>query len=201
MSVCIFGMSGHEWGQTAAAAVTATGSATLFIGSADVPAIGATAAGGMPTDTRVALVSSAVPLALISAFFAFPPARAGRKIVAVAEGELAALPLFEIADMLIFSPAAFAGALGLTDAPKNLTELLAVQGRLTRHNQAAVVYFAGKGAAALWADRTLFVAAAAADRAEPAMAHFAGVIAAAVDQGIGPEQALAMAMTTASTAS
>jgi hypothetical protein len=218
-SVCVVGLAADRWGATAALATLSAGATPRLIavcrgrGSAseaesavaidkvaivaDASDTGVTLAGAILPGMRAVLAAAEVPLALIGAAFSSPSGRTARKIVDVANGGAASLRLFDVADMLIFTPAAIAGALDLPVEPHDTSALAAVRKLLVRPNQAAVIRFPGRGAAALWADRTTFVASADAGDHADAAARFSGTIAAAVAQGIGPEPALVAAMVAA----
>lgn len=185
MSVCVLSQAHTDsWSARSTAAIGVAGSS-------------ASRTAAMPADARVILASSAVPLATIAATFATPLGQACRKI-AVAEGNGATMPpLFDIADMLVFPAAGLAHMLGFARWPDDSSALAAVQGLLKRDNQAAVVRFPGNRATAIWADRTLDVTGPTGHEDDGTMARFGGTIAAAVDQRIGPEQALVMALAAA----
>lgn len=172
-----------SWSLRARAAIGLAGSKTQFVQGDTVV---------IPMNTRVVLASSTMPLSAIAAFFASPAAQLCRKIVIV-EGEGAtALPLFDLADMLVFSVAGLANLLGLERTHDDAAALVAVQILLERDNQAAVVHFPGNAATAIWADRTLDVTGRLETTTK---AH--SPASAAVDQGIGPEPALVMALAAA----
>ncbi|MGI4880613.1 MAG: ribokinase [Janthinobacterium lividum] len=158
---------------------------------------GATLAGG-----RVFLAQLETPVAAIAAFFATPAAQAGRKILNTAPALADGARLFDHADMLIFNQQEFAAYLQLDREPEAVDELLVVRRLLTRPNQAAVVTLGARGSAAIWADRTMFVESFAADAVDTSGAGdcFCGAVAAAVDQGIGPERAMTLANAAASLA-
>lgn len=195
MSVFILAAAANAWAETTTAAVAQTGVAvrTVIAGEGDDPA---RVVAAMTPDTTIVLASAAVPLALIAAVYAPPVGQASRKIVDIDDADGAA-GLFAIADMLIVTPPAVADVLGLATAPGDVRALLPVQPLLVRHNQGFVVRFPGSGAAAVWADRTMFVATR--DDGDPpgARARFSATIAAAVAQKIGPEPALTMALAAA----
>jgi len=217
MTVCVLGLANDpdRWADTAARAIAAAGGVArlILVGDTDqdhddrrieVNASASDAsirvAGEIVPETLILLASAKVPLELIAAAFATPAGQTSRKIVDIENAGAAdarVLSLFEIADMLIFTPTAIAAALELPSAPTDVRELLGVQPHLVRHNQAAVVRFAGKGGSALWADRTMFVTTN--DAADPAgaAARLSGTIAAAVAQKIGPEPAMKMALAAA----
>jgi hypothetical protein len=138
-----------------------------------------------------------VPLNLIEAAYATPVGQASRKIIDIGEpqaDDAVVAALFQIADMLIFTPYAFAAALKLEVVPTSVEQLLPVQSRIARHNQGVVVRFPGHGAAAVWADRFIFVEKTEDRNLAGSRARFSGTIAAAVAQKIGPEPALVMAL-------
>jgi hypothetical protein len=187
MSVCVLGQAGADsWSARSAAAIEASGSmAHRAVAAAEE----------VPADVRVVLASSAAPPATIAAVFSTVRAQAWRKIVTI---EQPAEPsLFAIADMLVFPAAGLMDMLGVDRWPGDPSALAALQALLKRHNQAVVVRLPGNAASAVWADRTLEVAGPEGDDDDATMARFGGTIAAAVDQGIGPERALAMALAAA----
>lgn len=192
MSVYILGALADdgEWAEAASAAVAAAeSSARLMLADLSSPPL----ADVIEHDTLIVLASSNVPFQLIEEAFATPVAQAARKIVDIVDGTAGAA-LFAIADMLIFTPEAIAETLALAKVPTEPDELLPVQARLLRHNQGAVVRLPGRGAVALWADRTMFVPADASTSSAEARAAFSGTIAGAVARKIGPELALQMAL-------
>ncbi len=205
MSVFILatGAETPGWADVAAQAVRSVGVAVrlhVVEGGADSVDVSSAAAGSMSPDTRIVLASARVPPALIGAVFRTPLAQASRKIVDVAaagDGDAAVPALFDVVDMLIFTPAAAATAMRLAAVPTRTEDLLPARSLLVRHNQALVVRFPAGGAAAVWADRTMFVAAADPADPEGSAARFSATIAAAVARGIGPEPALELALVAA----
>lgn len=151
-------------------------------------------------DARVFLAQLETPIEATEAFFTTEAAQKGRKILNAAPALAEGARLFAMADMLIFNQAEFATYLQLDAEPRDVEALLPVRRLLTRPNQAAVVTFGAIGAAAIWADRTLFVEAFPTTPVDTTGAGdcFCGTVAAAVDQGIGPERALALANAAAS---
>jgi ribokinase len=152
------------------------------------------AAAARPED-RVFLAQLEIPVEVIAAFFQSGPAQAGRKILNAAPALTEGARLFPLADMLIFNQSEFAAYLQLEAEPQTLDDLLVARRILTKPNQAAVVTLGSRGAAAIWADRTLFVPAFAFEPVDTTGAGdcFCGVVAAAVAQGIGPETAMLLA--------
>ncbi len=200
MSVCVLGPADgvDRWAIRSAAAAAAAGSATTQIDVGDArPIDESDTATARAADVRVVLASSVVGALLIATIFDLPRAQPCRRIAVIAADGSEAHALFGIADMLIFSTAAFAAMLGVAEIADDVAALLPVQALLTRPNQAAVVRFGAGGAVAVWADRTLAVSGPDVGEDDGAMARFGGTIAAAVDQGIGPERALEMALAAA----
>ncbi|WP_260929638.1 ribokinase [Novosphingobium sp. 9] len=215
MSVLVLGARGDgaagEGAETALASVR-FGSATLFAGeAAGEGCAGALAAAGVAltstdeiqTDVRVVLASLDSGTDRIAALFASPEAAALRKILyagpVISEADRAdAVALFALSDMLIFTQSDFATFFELERAPCSIEDMLVVRKVLTRPNQAAVVMLEAQGAIAIWAERWMQSAAfatAASEGASEALSAecFCGVVAACVDQGIGPEAALRFA--------
>ncbi len=152
-------------------------------------------------DSRVILAQFETDLDETAALFARPEAQALRKIVNLAPAIPGGERFFDLADMLIFNQTEFATYLALDREPESVEDLLVVQRKLTRPNQAAVVTLGAAGAVAVWADRTIVSAGfPASDIVDTAGAGdcFCGVVAACVDQGIGPEEALRYANAAAS---
>lgn len=144
---------------------------------------------------RVFLAQLETPIDAIEAFFATPEAQAGRKILNTAPAVAEGAKLFDRCDMLIFNQQEFAHYLQLDREPEEVADLLVARRILTRPNQAAVVTLGSRGAAAIWADREMFVPSFAAEAIDTSGAGdcFCGAVAAAVDQGIGPERAMTLA--------
>jgi ribokinase len=168
---------------------------------ANVLARAAGAAALLGGDARVLLAQFETDLDETAALFARPEAQAMRKIVNLAPAVPGGERFFDLADMLIFNQTEFATYLALDREPESVEDLLVVQRRLTRPNQAAVVTLGAAGAVAVWADRTMFSAGfPTSDIVDTAGAGdcFCGVVAACVDQGIGPEMALRYANAAAS---
>jgi ribokinase len=168
----------------------------VVIGGANARVDAAAARNAKRSGGRVFLAQLETNIDAIAAFFATPEAQAGRKILNTAPAVPEGARLFGQTDMLIFNQSEFATYLQLDAEPETVEELLVVRRLLTRPNQAAVVTLGKGGAAAIWADREMFVPAFPV--AEPADTSgagdcFCGVIAAAVDQGIGPERAMTLA--------
>lgn len=185
-------------------ALLPTGRATILTDAHDnliVVESGANAAvepghiGAIDPEARVFLAQLELPIETIAAYFATPAAQGGRKILNAAPAIPGAEVLFGQADMLIFNQSEFAYYMQLDREPETMADLLVVQRLLTRPNQAAVVTLGAKGAVAVWADRTLFVGAHAVEAVDTTGAGdtFCGYVAAAVDQGIGPEPAMRLA--------
>jgi ribokinase len=152
-------------------------------------------------DARVLLAQFETDLDQTAALFARPEAQAMRKIVNLAPAVPGGERFFDLADMLIFNQTEFATYLALDREPETVEDLLVVQRRLTRRDQAAVVTLGAAGAVAVWADRTLFSAGfPAPDIVDTSGAGdcFCGVVAACVDQGLGLEAALRYANAAAS---
>ena len=151
---------------------------------------------------KVFLAQLETPADAIAQFFATQAAQGGRKILNMAPAAASGRALSAQADMLIFGQADFAAFMHLDAEPRTVEDLLPVQSLLTRHNQAAVVILDGIGTVAVWADRTMAVRAFTP---EPMSAGtpadcICGVIAAAVEQGIGPERAMTLACAAAAQA-
>jgi ribokinase len=144
---------------------------------------------------RVFLAQLETPAGAIAAFFKTPAAQGGRKILNMAPTTSDAKTLFDLSDMLIFGQKEFAAFLKLDREPDGIDDLSPIQPLLTRHNQAAVVILDGVGTVAVWADRTMLAPCFTADPTSVDLPAdcICGVIAAAVAQGIGPEQAMTLA--------
>ena len=121
--------------------------------------------------------------------------RGGRKILNMTPYAESGGALFGESDMLIFGQSDFAAFMQLDREPLTADSLLPIQPLLTRHNQAAVVILDGIGIVAVWADRTMLVQSFAPGPISKGLAAdcICGVIAAAVEQGVGPEQAMTLA--------
>jgi ribokinase len=147
------------------------------------------------TGGRVFLAQLETPGDAIAAFFKTSAAQGGRKILNMAPITSDAKALFDLSDMLIFGQKEFAAFLQLDREPDGIESLSPIQPFLTRPNQAAVVILDGTGTVAVWADRTMLVPCFTADpmSADLPADCICGVIAAAVAQGIGPEQAMTLA--------
>jgi ribokinase len=151
--------------------------------------------------TRVLLVQLETDIDQIAALFAHEAAASVRKILNAAPAVPAGSKLFALSDMLIFNQSEFADYLQLDREPEALDDLLVARRLLTRPNQAAVVTLGAIGSAAVWADRAIFAPAFPAETVVDTSGAgdcFCGVVAACVDQGIGPEDALRLANAAAS---
>jgi ribokinase len=152
-------------------------------------------------ETRVLLAQLETDLDETAALFTRPEAQAMRKIVNLAPAVPRGERFFDLADMLIFNQTEFATYLALDREPECVEDLLVVQRRLLRPNQAAVVTLGAAGSVAVWADRTMVSPGyPTSDIVDTAGAGdcFCGVVAACVDQGIGPEGAMRYANAAAS---
>ncbi|WP_404476213.1 ribokinase [Novosphingobium sp. BL-52-GroH] len=152
-------------------------------------------------ETRVLLVQLETDIDQIAALFASHAAVPVRKILNAAPAIPAGSKLFDLSDMLIFNQTEFADYLQLDREPQGLDDLLPARRLLTRPNQAVVVTLGAIGSAAVWADRAIFAPAIPAEAVVDTSGAgdcFCGVVAACVDQGIGPEQALRLANAAAS---
>lgn len=161
----------------------------------------AAAKAALDADTRVLLVQLENDIDAIAALFASDEVAGMRKILNTAPAVPGGDRLFGLTDMLIFNQSEFATYLQLDKEPQTVAELLVVRKLLTRPNQAAVVTLGAMGAAAIWADRAIFSAGLAASSVVDTSGAgdcFCGVVAACVDQGIGPEDALRLANAAAS---
>ena len=159
-------------------------------------------AGALPlADVRVILAQLETDIDETCALFARPGAAAAHKIINLAPALTGGERFFDLADTLIFNQTEFATYLALDREPQALEDLLVVRERLTRPGQAAVVTLGAAGAVAVWADRALvspsFPAPAIVDTAG-AGDCFCGVLAAAIDQGLGIEAAMRFANAAAS---
>jgi ribokinase len=154
------------------------------------------------TGGKVFLAQLETPADAIAQFFAIPAAQAGRKILNMSPATEAGHSLIGQADMLIFGQSDFAAFMQLDCEPWTVERLLPIQPLLTRHNQAAVVILDGIGTVAIWADRTMLVGSFTPDAISEGLPAdcICGVIAAAVEQGIGPERAMTLACAAASEA-
>jgi ribokinase len=151
--------------------------------------------------TRVLLVQLETDVDQIAALFASDAAAGLRKILNAAPAIEAGSRLFELSDMLIFNQSEFAQYLQLDREPETFESLDIARRLLTRPNQAVVVTLGALGSAAIWADRAIFAPAVVAEHVVDTSGAgdcFCGVVAACVDQGIGPEAALRLANTAAS---
>jgi ribokinase len=151
--------------------------------------------------TRVLLVQLETDVDQIAALFASEAAAGLRKILNAAPAIEAGSRLFELSDMLIFNQSEFAQYLQLDREPETFESLDIARRLLTRPNQAVVVTLGALGSAAIWADRAIFAPAVVAEHVVDTSGAgdcFCGVVAACVDQGIGPEAALRLANTAAS---
>ena len=166
----------------------------------------ATAAAGLAAldrDSRVLLVQLETDVDAVAALFADPAAASLCKILNAAPAVPAGAKLFDLADLLIFNQAEFAEYLALDREPEGVDDLLAARRLLTRPGQAVIVTLGAVGSAMVWADRTIFapaIPAAAVVDTSGAGDCFCGVVAACIDQGIAPEQALRFANAAASIA-
>ncbi|EJL32562.1 ribokinase [Novosphingobium sp. AP12] len=157
--------------------------------------------GTIDAQTRVLLVQLETDIDQIAALFAHHAAGPVRKILNAAPALPAGSKLFGLSDMLIFNQSEFADYLQLDREPEALEDLLVARRLLTRPNQAVVVTLGAIGSAAVWAERAIFAPAIAAETVidtSGAGDCFCGVVAACVDQGIGPEEALKLANAAAS---
>lgn len=156
----------------------------------------ATAAGALAAidgETRVVLAQNECDIGEIAALFAHPALAGKRRILNAAPAVASAARLFGLADMLIFNQSEFAAYLQLDAEPETLADLAVARRLLTLPNQAVVVTLGARGAAAIWADHEMFspsFPAAQVVDTSGAGDCFCGVVAACVDQGIGPEAAL-----------
>jgi len=151
--------------------------------------------------TRVLLVQLENDVEQIAALFASEAAATTRKILNAAPAIAEGATLFALADMLIFNQSEFADFLQLDCEPQGLDDLLVARRLLTGPNQAVVVTLGAIGSASVWADRAIFApafCAAVVVDTSGAGDCFCGVVAACVDQGIGPEDALRLANAAAS---
>ena len=154
-------------------------------------------------DSRVLLAQLETDLDAVAAVFADPAAASLCKILNAAPAVPAGAKLFDLADVLIFNQAEFADYLALDREPEDIDDLLVARRLLTRSGQAIIVTLGAVGSAIIWADRAIFapaVLAAAVVDTSGAGDCFCGVIAACIDQGIAPEQALRFANAAASIA-
>jgi hypothetical protein len=205
MSVCVLAMPGKAgW----ARAVAASAGRLILIGMSDGLSapddvmdcvwLGDEAgmADAVPGDAIVLLAGSDVPGHLVRAFFATPAGQAGRKIVDGGGDHGASAELAPDCDMLIFDVDDVSGQLGPGSEPIEIERLLPLRALLVRPNQAVVVRLDARSAVAVWADRTLLAALADDDHGGvvASLPKFCGIIAAAVERGIGPEPALTMAL-------
>lgn len=168
---------------------------------ANLSARAAIAQGAIDGETRVLLAQLECDIDEIAALFASPQAAPLRKILNAAPAIPAGSRLFALSDMLIFNQTEFAEYLQLDREPEALDDLMVARRLLTRPNQAVVVTLGAIGSAAVWSDRAIFapaVPAATVVDTSGAGDCFCGVVAACVDQGIGPEEALRLANTAAS---
>jgi ribokinase len=157
--------------------------------------------GAIDAQTRVLLVQLETDVDQITALFAHEAAAPVRKILNAAPALPAGSKLFGLSDMLIFNQSEFADYLRLDREPEALDDLLVARRLLTRSNQAVVVTLGAIGSAAVWADRAIFAPAIRAETVVDTSGAgdcFCGVVAACVDQGIGPEEALRLANAAAS---
>lgn len=157
--------------------------------------------GAIDAQTRVLLVQLETDIDQIAALFAHDAAAGIRKILNAAPALASGSKLFGLSDMLIFNQSEFAEYLQLDREPETPDDLFPAQRLLTRPNQAVVVTLGAKGSAAVWAERAIFAPAFPADTVVDTSGAgdcFCGVVAACVDQGIGPEEALRLANAAAS---
>jgi ribokinase len=169
--------------------------------AANMAARAAKAVSALDAGTRVLLVQLENDVEQIAALFASEQAGPLRKILNAAPAVASGATLFGLADMLIFNQTEFADFLHLDREPEVLDDLLVARRLLTRPNQAAVVTLGASGSAAVWADRAIFAPAIPAPSVVDTSGAgdcFCGVVAACVDQGIGPEEALRLANAAAS---
>ncbi|KQM14745.1 ribokinase [Novosphingobium sp. Leaf2] len=155
----------------------------------------------LSAQTRVLLVQLENDVDEIARLLASAPAASLRKILNAAPAIPAGAALFGLADMLIFNQTEFADYLQLDREPETLDDVLVARRLLGRPNQAVVVTLGAIGSVAVWANDAIFSPAIPAPvvmDTSGAGDCFCGVIAACVDQGIGPQDALRLANAAAS---
>ncbi|MDF0487448.1 ribokinase [Sphingomonas sp. H39-1-10] len=154
-------------------------------------------------DSRVLLVQLETDVDAVAAMFANPAAASLCKILNAAPAIPAGAALFGLADMLIFNQTEFADYLALDREPASIDDVLVARRLLTRPDQAVIVTLGAIGSAMVWAERSVFAPAFPAETVidtSGAGDCFCGVVAACIDQGTAPEQALRLANAAASIA-
>ncbi|EIZ78798.1 Pfkb domain-containing protein [Novosphingobium sp. Rr 2-17] len=171
------------------------GAVTAMAG-ADRLALAAHGLEAVGPDTRVLLCQMETDIAAIATLFRSKEAASVRKIIRAAPAVAQGAELFDLADMLIFNQSQFASFLGLDREPETVEDLYVARRLLTKPNQAVVVTLGPTGSSAIWEDRAIFVPAFTVDAVTDTSGAgdcFCGVVAACVDLGIGPEDALRFA--------
>jgi ribokinase len=194
-------LEGHGSGRATILIEPAGDNMILVEAAANLAARADKVIGAIDAQTRVLLVQLETDIDQIAALFAHEAAGSVRKILNAAPAVPAGSKLFALSDMLIFNQSEFADYLQLDREPEALDDLLVARRLLTRPNQAAVVTLGAIGSAAVWADRAIFAPAFPAETVVDTSGAgdcFCGVVAACVDQGIGPENALRLANAAAS---
>ena len=143
-------------------------------------------------EARVVLCQLEMPIPAIAAFFERVGRLGGMRILNAAPALAEGAALFEASDMLVFNQSELASYLGLAGEPQTADEAAVARQLLTRPGQSAVVTLGAAGAALITASHVEFTPSFGVPVVDTTGAGdcFCGALAALLDEGAAPAEAL-----------
>ncbi|WP_157216333.1 ribokinase [Flavisphingomonas formosensis] len=146
-------------------------------------------------EARIVLCQLEMPIPAIAAFFERVGRLGGTRILNAAPALPEGKALFEASDMLVFNQTELASYLGLDGEPRTAEEAAVARRLLSRPGQSAVVTLGAAGAALVTASDVEFAPSFLVPVVDTTGAGdcFCGALAALLDEGVAPGQALRLA--------